>query len=823
MIIPKFLDDRVRLQSIANLRIDFRDHFPEIQGLCDLAAQVAGTEAALISIVGEREQVFLAKTGLGPMRKITRQDSMSVHAVNSGSTLVVPDACQDERFAENPFVLGPPYIRSYVGVLLEAEPGLPIGTVCAMGQDPNSFSPKVISDLEKISAAVTALLKANRDKQTLAETVSKNTRIAFWSGILEESPEEIYVIDPNNWKFVLANKAARKNIGYSMNRLTHMTPLELNPLLTVERFEKAVQNLMHNKPTFGKTNTQLQRADGSRYPVDITLHKVFNASPMIVAYVQDTTERAAAEIAAQDAHARLQAAIEALTDGFVYFDADERLVLSNSRYVEMFSEQTAPLVKPGADFVDILRHAISEGYYAGTDGREEEFLQERLKAFRNPSGSSLVTLQDGRAFRVFEQRTPDGGCVGLRVDVTELNQARAQAEAANAAKSAFLANMSHEIRTPMNGILGLIQMISQTELDSSQREMVEAVHGSAEGLLSILNDILDLARIESGKETYDAAPFTPAKVLRDVARIHQIVAQQKGLELQLDLSPALDGQWIGDARRIGQVLHNLCGNALKFTTQGRVTLSGQVTAQGGIRLDISDTGIGMTPEQLRRVSNKFEQADNSITRTFGGTGLGLAIVSELVRKMGGDFHMDSQHGLGTKAQVILPLAPILQTTDREKTDSNTTGAGTTEQTCTPEAPLRILVAEDNATNRLILRKMLSKLNHTLIMCSDGQEAVEAWRDHAVECLLFDISMPNMSGLEALAAIRRQVSQTNAPMPPAIACTANALPDQIDGLFAAGFDEVLTKPIRFQDLSACLARLRAKMPPQHAPLILQHPD
>ncbi|MDE4142647.1 MULTISPECIES: ATP-binding protein [Rhodobacterales] len=805
MIEPQFLDDDLRLQFIADLRIDFRNPTPEIQGLCDLAAQLAGTDIALVSIVGEREQVFLASTGMGETRSTARQVSFCGHAICDKTTLLVPDTHRDERFTDNPLVLGPPYIRSYAGALLEPEPGRPIGTVCVMGREPSSFSPEVLAGLEKISAAVSALLLAHRDKQRLAEAASQSARIAFWSDIMEESLEEIYVLDPGTWKFVLANKAARDNIGYSMNRLTELTPLDLDPRLDPERFGMTVRNLMQGQNTYRRISTDMLRADGSTYPAEITLQRVFNTSPMIVCYVQDTTERSAAETAARDAHARLQAAIEALTDGFVYFDADERLVLANSRYVNMFSAETAPLVKPGQLFEVILRKAAYEGYYAGTEGgREEEFLAKRLAAFRNPSGSSLVTLEDGRVFRVFEQRTPDGGCVGLRVDVTELHQARAQAEAANAAKSAFLANMSHEIRTPMNGILGLVQVLTQTELDPAQREMVEAVQGSAEGLLSILNDILDLARIEAGKETFDTAPFSPAQVLRDVARIHQAVAQQKGLDLRLELAPELEGTWVGDARRIGQVIHNLCGNALKFTDQGHVTLTGKVSTEGNLHLCVCDTGIGMTPEQLRRVRNKFEQADNSITRTFGGTGLGLAIVTELTEMMGGDFQIESQQGRGTEARVILPLQRGTAPTEAKETPTAVTAT-----TSHPAAPMRILVAEDNATNRLILKKMLSKLDHDPIMCSDGQEALDTWQAQEVDCLLFDISMPRLSGLEALAKIRRHVADTGGEMPPSVAFTANAMPHQIEELKAAGFDDVLTKPIRFQDLSDCLTNLAAR--------------
>ncbi len=798
---PGIPDDQKRLALLAELKIDFRDPMPEIQALCDVAAQATGLPMALVSIVGEREQVLIARSGADVDKRIPRQLSFCGHAIAACQTLVVPDTLKDPRFAANPMVTGTPHIRAYAGAVLEVVPGQGIGTVCVLSDQPQEFAPEVIRCLEGLSSAISALLIGHRDRQRLAEQARQNAQGAFWGNIMEESLEEIYVFDPASLRFVMVNRAARDNIGYSLARLQQMTPLDIDPDLTENGLRATISHLSAGTRSFSRIRTHLHRADGSSYPVEITLQAMFRDSPLIVGYVQDTTARNRAETAARDAHGRLQAAIDALPDGFVYFDAEERLVLANARYKSLFPKETASFVRVGQTFEAMLRHGIEAGLYADSAGREEAFYAERLEAFRNPQGSSVVRMYNGRAFRIFECATPDGGRVGLRVDVTELSQARADAEAANAAKSAFLANMSHEIRTPMNGILGLVQLLARTDLDPDQRDMVALVEASGQGMMRILNDILDLARIEAGKELCDHDPFCPAEMLREVHQINTATARQKGLTFSLEIAPEAQGWHLGDARRVGQILHNLCGNALKFTQAGGVWLRLGLSAEGALVMQVRDSGIGISEEQLRRVRGKFEQADNSITRTFGGTGLGLAIVTELVELMGGRLALSSRPGEGTEVTVTLPL-PACAAPDLPVSTTPEPETGFAAK------PLRVLVAEDNATNQLIIRKMLERLNHEATLCGDGQEAVEIWAPQNFDCLLFDISMPRLSGLEALHLIRDRSRTLGAPPPRSIALTASAMPEQVAELRAAGFDEVLAKPVRLSELARLLGESQA---------------
>ncbi|MEE2635186.1 MAG: PAS domain S-box protein, partial [Pseudomonadota bacterium] len=347
------------------------------------------------------------------------------------------------------------------------------------------------------------------DITPLKQAAEENMRSARLGRIIEESLHEIYVFDPDSLKFTEVNRGARDNLGYNMKELAQMTPLDIKPDFTPEAFRKMVEPLTSGRQSVLRFKTRHKRRDGSCYPVEITLQLMMDDQPWFVAMVQDTSLRDASQQAAEVAHARLVAAVEALPDGFVYYDADDRLVLANSRYREIYSA-SAPMIREGVRFEDILRYGLEHGEYEEARGREEDWLKERLAQHRKESGSLRQRLSNGRILQIYERNTPDGGRVGLRVDVTEFDEARARAEAANAAKTAFLANMSHELRTPMNGILGTLQLLEDTRLDAEQSEMLTTAETSAQGLLSILNDILDLARIEAGKEELYALSETGA-------------------------------------------------------------------------------------------------------------------------------------------------------------------------------------------------------------------------------------------------------------------------------------------------------------------------
>jgi CheY-like chemotaxis protein/nitrogen-specific signal transduction histidine kinase len=379
-------------------------------------------------------------------------------------------------------------------------------------------------------------------------------------------------------------------------------------------------------------------------------------------------------------------------------------------------------------------------------------------------------------------------------DITEREEQQAaltaalqRAEAGSRAKSQFLATMSHEIRTPLNGVLGMAEVLGQTLERPDQTAMVGTIRQSGELLLSILNDILDLAKIESGRMALEQRVFSPLELAERTVALHG--ARADGVVLRV-VNDGADLR-VGDDLRLMQVMHNLVGNAVKFTEKGGVTVTVTGGDAGRLVIRISDTGIGMTPGQLAHVFDDFTQADGSITRRFGGTGLGLTIVRGLVTAMAGTVQVTSTLGEGTTFVLDLPLPVSVAAVP----------VAAVRVPAVALQGLRALVAEDNATNRLILGAMLKGLGVTATMAVDGEDAVAQWHAGAFDVLLLDISMPRKDGVTALAEIR---ALAGAAMPPALAVTANAMTHDIDAYLAAGFDACVSKPIRQDRLAAAIA-------------------
>lgn len=346
-------------------------------------------------------------------------------------------------------------------------------------------------------------------------------------------------------------------------------------------------------------------------------------------------------------------AVEGLNDGFVYFDSDDRLVLANRRFRELYA-RSADAIRPGAKFEDILRHGLLHQQFVDAIGRENAWMQEQLNVL-NAQSVVRQLLPDGTVLQVMERRTSDGGRVGLRVDVTEITKAREAAEAASRAKSEFLANMSHEIRTPLNGVLGMADLLAETTLDTQQRSMLSVIRTSGWSLLTLLNDILDLARVEAGKMVLEERPFDLRSSIDRLEALHGATAQAKGISFEILHSSS--GLYLrkGDETRIVQVLHNLVGNAIKFTETGSVRLKVRAHQPDRLAFEVQDTGIGMTEAQVARIFETFEQADTSTARRFGGSGLGMTIVRRLVDLMQGDIAIDSEPGRGTRISVTFKV------------------------------------------------------------------------------------------------------------------------------------------------------------------------
>lgn len=772
---------------------------PDFDQLTALAARVCGTPISLVSLVDESRQWFKSRYGI-TASETPKEIAFCSHAILDPSRpLVVEDASQDERFADNPLVAGHPHIMFYAGVPLRVgAERLPVGTLCVIDRRPASLSEDQLILLTALARQVELLLELRTQRRELEDRLIASAENEARTRSIFDAMSEGLVLRDGSGAVTSCNAAAERILGVSSKELRETPP-------TAERWRVVhadgtpwQDEELPSMAALRSGATVSNVVMGVTAPDDEIRWLLVNAKPFgpdvgrqaVITTFTDITELRKQEHARLVAQDHVEQFFMLSLDLLCTAGTDGRFLRLNPAWTRLLGWSMGEL--QGRPFLDLVHpddHAatIRETALLGTGVATVAFENR----YRCKDGSWRVLRWNASA-------NPSAGLiVAVARDVTQeledhaaMKVAKDQAEAADRAKSAFLATMSHEIRTPMNGVLGMVEVLSLSRLDAEQREHLDTIRSSGQTLLGILNDILDWSKIQAGHMEMFLAPLHLASTVEGAMKPLLPRAQARGLTL----SSAVQGDlWImADPLRLGQVLTNLIGNALKFTERGGVRVETSTSGLNEVAIAIRDTGVGIASVDLPRLFTRFTQVDDSNARRFGGSGLGLAISQELTAAMGGRLEVNSTLGEGSTFTVVLPCAEKpKRVASRPPVPSLAPGR------------LQVLLAEDNPVNQKVALLLLESLGHKVTVASDGERALSAWRVGDFDYVFMDVQMPNMDGLLATKHIRQEEKRTGRAPIPIVALTASAMHEEREACLAAGMNDVLTKPVTRDDLQNVL--------------------
>jgi PAS domain S-box-containing protein len=659
----------------------------------------------------------------------------------------------------------------------------------------------------------------------LSAEAALSNQLAFQEALLDTVPSALFFKDTQG-RYIGCNRAFEETFGVKRGDLIGKTLLELflDTPREVREATHAEQLRMLETRASQLTERQFRRADGARRD-GLYWARTFDLADgslggFLGAYL-DITDRKEAERQLATQFRTLQTILEAMPDGAVLVDKSLQVAVSNEQFWRLLGLPRERFGSGPISFEELVRFNVRRGEYGRVDPKV--IVLETVRQ-RGPHHEERVR-PDGTVLDIRGAPLPDGGFVRFYTDITErkraeivLAEAKESAVEANRAKSSFLATMSHEIRTPMNGVLGMLELLSLSRLDAEQRATLHTARESARSLLGIIDDILDVSKIEAGRLELRPEPTSVPDVIESVYLVYSVAASAKNLLLMRTVDARLSPALLVDPLRLRQVLNNFTSNAIKFTTEGHIEIRADLIERAAGRetvcFSVSDTGIGVSAENQRRLFQPFVQAEADTTRRFGGTGLGLAICRRLAEMMDGAVEMRSEVGKGTTMTLTLTL-PIGDPALVRRADPGRGGSATLAMLRgrrppppVPQAEAEgtlVLVADDHPTNRSLLERQLRALGYAVESAQNGVEALERWRTGRFGIVVTDCHMPEMNGYDLTHAIRAEEEAAAGKRTPVIACTANALAGEAEVCFAAGMDDYLAKPVEMMALAKMMDR------------------
>lgn len=647
-----------------------------------------------------------------------------------------------------------------------------------------------IGGVDRILAIVRDIDQRKNAELELIESEGK------YQALFENEIDAISIFNTETRKFVDVNNAWLGLYGYSREEMLRMTTDDVSAEPAQTR--AAVNNSVKGGNVF-ISQRRHRKSDGTEFIVNISAGPfTMKGEKLMYSIIRDITERVEALEALKASEAELKALFAGMADVVIMLDRDGRYLKVGPTSHELLYRPANELV--GKTFHQIFSTELADMFLDAT--RRSLDSQEMISTTYMLEIDGADFWFDGK----FSPMSEDAAVLVCR-DITdrikyekELHKAKEAAEAANQAKSQFLANMSHEIRTPMNAIIGLSYLAMETLLTPQQLDYHKKIHASANSLLRLIDDILDFSKIESGKLDMERRDFALEEVWESISSTLNYEAAKKGLTFSLEISKSVPSHLSGDSLRIGQVLNNLAFNAVKFTHQGGVTVAVDMVEESKsevtLYFSVSDTGIGMTPEQIQTLFQLFNQADASITRKYGGAGLGLAISKRLIEMMGGEIQVKSEPGKGSRfsftARFDKPKGKtpaLIRTVSIQRVTELLTG-------------LRILLVEDNEINLQVARELLEQVGVRITPAHNGLEALDIATREKFDCIIMDLQMPVMDGLSATREIRKESASSDLPI---LAMTANVMGADREKCLEAGMNDHIAKPIKPARLYKTLIR------------------